>query len=247
MTTPHPVPSLSEELLSFGMTVKLAGVPAGPVMGLAALGIPLAGYLGLRVGEGRGQEDARKRALTGFGAGMAAGVAAPRVIGKVQNVLQKLQGGGSAFPAQTPQYSKRGSVEEFRHLDMLLAKEAAGILEGGANLLGRAIRGGGKALKKTKDTISGSAQKVQNTPKAMGKAFRRGRKGKGVKPPKVKEPKAPKTPKGALPGKTRKTPGKSSGGLGNRVRVPVDKGKALKAQDANKAPERRPFMQRMFP
>ncbi len=98
--TARPRQTLSQELLSYGMTHKLAGAATLPLAGAAALGIPLAAYLGYSQGESSGQADSKRRAMLGFGSGLAAGVAAPRLVGKLKGVLDNVQNGGSAMPGK---------------------------------------------------------------------------------------------------------------------------------------------------
>jgi hypothetical protein len=112
---------LNQELFQIGMRLKLAGSMAAPLLGATALGLPLAGYLGMRYGESQAEQAAKQRALTGFGAGIATGVAAPRLIGKLQSVLNRVQSSGGP-----PGYAKMGSAQQYPHLELLFEKQAKG-------------------------------------------------------------------------------------------------------------------------
>jgi hypothetical protein len=176
------------------MQTKLAGSMSAPLLGLTALGIPLAGYVGMRYGEGSAAEEARKKALTSFGAGLATGVAAPRLVGKLQDVLQEVQTGmpvGGMPTGEMPMYGypKLGSVEDGVHLRSFLQKEAMmpmSFADEAAGMAGSLFRGaddaigaGARAAKDVAGEAIGegaeAATKVKpRGPQTLGKGRRRG-------------------------------------------------------------------------
>lgn len=152
---------------------RLPSILGGTALG-GALMLPAAGVVGHEFGRSGAEEDSKRKAMTAFGGGLAAGVAAPKLVRSAQGLLSNVQqgmGGGmgqSPSPMGMPSFYgvKQGSV---------LEKEA--ILRRAADWIS-GLAGSGRSMRKAISASDEAAQAAAQT----GKQISQGAKGSTTAP-----------------------------------------------------------------